>query len=68
MPDLMEKIQELPPELRREVHDFVDFLALNNPRENKKNCASIGRAPCERFVTSTPALSFKKKALEWWGD
>lgn len=28
MQDLMEKIQELSPELRREVHDFVDFLAL----------------------------------------
>ncbi|MBI5095548.1 MAG: DUF2281 domain-containing protein [Candidatus Hydrogenedentes bacterium] len=42
MASLEEKIHELPPDLRREVEDFVEFLNLRRSRAQRPN---PGRSP-----------------------
>ena len=42
MRTLEELIKELPPELQKEVHDFVKFLLEKRMRNTAEHCVRIG--------------------------
>ena len=64
----VEKLNSLPPLLRREAEDFIEFLAQKRalPKRThlRLNWAGALRDHRERFS----ALDLQKKSLEWWGD
>jgi len=70
METLKEMIDKLPPELQREVRDFVEFLLEKKVRKDKygrklrQDWASALRDYREQYT----ALDLQKKALEWRGD
>src|SRR5947209_6764734 len=61
MPTIEEKVRELPPELQREVDDFIDFLALKHASKARpaRDRGRGGRRP----VTIT-ALNGKEYTIE----
>ncbi|RMD68492.1 MAG: DUF2281 domain-containing protein [Gammaproteobacteria bacterium] len=68
MKTLEELIHELPPSLRKEVQDFVEFLLERKapPKGKKLHLSWAGglRDYREQFTS----LELQKKALEWWSD
>ncbi len=70
MKTLEEKIRELPPELRKEVEDFVEFLwekrmqARRGTRKLRQDWAGALEEYCKQYTS----LELQKSALEWRGD
>ena len=68
MRTLEDMIKELPPELRKEVEDFAQFLlekrAQKYGRKLRQDWAGALREYRDRYTS----LELQKKALEWRGD
>jgi hypothetical protein len=67
MRTLMEKIQSLPPDVQRQVEEYVDFLLSRhaaNPTERK--LSQDWAHGLARYAHQYTALELQKKALEWW--
>ena len=68
MENIGERILQLPPDLRREVEDFVQFLlerqAEKRGRKLSQNWAGALRDYRDRYTS----LELQRKALEWRGD
>jgi len=65
--DIKELVEKLPPDLQREVKDFVEFLLSKRIRKKQKlsmTWAGALREYRDRFTS----LELQKKAMEWWGD
>jgi hypothetical protein len=63
-----EMIKKLPPELQKDVFDFVEFLlekrAKKMGRRLRQDWAGSLRNYCDQYTS----LDLQKKALEWRGD
>ncbi len=68
MKNLEEKIRELPPELQKEVEDFVEFLLERIAKRKQKRLRMSWAGALEEFGNQYTSLELQKKALEWWGD
>jgi hypothetical protein len=68
MQTLAEKIQGLPPELRQEVFDFIDFLAIKRVAKKQKKLRLTWAGALKDFREQYTSTELQKKALEWWGD
>ncbi len=68
MNSLEEKIRELPPELQKEVEDFVEFLLDKRAKRKQKKLRMSWAGALEEFRNQYTSLKLQKKALEWWGD
>ncbi len=66
MVQIEQKIKELPPELRHEVEDFIEFLIERRRTKIVKNCGRAGLAHCGIFVINTRHLSFRRN--RWIGE
>ena len=68
MQTLEEKIKSLPPELRKEVEDFVgNLLDRFNHRANVKLRQDWAGA-LKEYRGKYTSVELQKKALEWRGD
>ncbi len=68
MPSLEDRIKDLPPDLRREVEDFVEFLIdrrMRQPRGKMKFGWEGALADLRDQYTS---VELQHKVLEWWSD
>lgn len=68
MPSLEDRIKDLPPDLRHEVEDFVDFLIdrrVSHPKGKMKFAWEGALADLREQHTS---VELQHKILEWWGD
>ncbi|MCX7854437.1 MAG: DUF2281 domain-containing protein [Anaerolineae bacterium] len=64
---LVEMIEALPPELQREVQEFVRSLARRTPRSARRlrqDWAGALREYRDRYT----AMELQRKAIEWRGD
>ncbi|MBI3848972.1 MAG: DUF2281 domain-containing protein [Verrucomicrobia bacterium] len=65
---IAEKLNTLPPRLRREAEDFIEFLAQKQfaPKRThlRMKWAGALRDQQDQFT----ALELQKKSLDWWGD
>jgi len=65
---LEELIQDLPPDMRSEVRDFVEFLLTKRERHAgktlKQDWAGALRDQRERYTS----LELERQALDWRGD
>ncbi len=68
MATLDDLVDQLPPELQREVEDFAKFL-LETRAQRKGGKLSLDWAGAlSEFSGQFTSLDLQKKALEWWGD
>ncbi len=68
MKTLEEKIKALPPELQREVEDFVEFLLERRGPKPKGKLKLDWRGALRDLRDQYTSVELQHKALEWWGD
>jgi hypothetical protein len=68
MDRLDELIRQLPPELQREVADFVEFLLEKRKRKPARPLRQDWAGALKDHRDQYTALDLQKKALEWRGD
>ena len=68
MKTLEEKIKALPPELQKEVEDFVEFLLNTKVHRKQKKLRLTWAGALREFRDQYTSLELQRKALEWWGD
>jgi hypothetical protein len=68
MKNLEERIKELPPELHREVMDFVDFLLEKRVRRGGKKLRQDWAGALKDFRGQYTSMELQKMSLEWRGD
>ncbi|HSE82992.1 MAG TPA: DUF2281 domain-containing protein [Thermodesulfobacteriota bacterium] len=61
-------IGELPPELQKEVEDFVQFLKEKRGRKAGKKLRQDWAGALKDYREQYTSLELQKKALEWRGD
>ncbi len=60
-------IKELPPDLRKEVMDFIEFLLSKKKKKKRKKLRMDWAGGLKEFRDKFTSLELQKKALEWWG-
>jgi len=68
MKTLEELVKELPPELRREVEDFVQFLLEKRARKRGRTLRQDWAGALRDYRDQYTSLELQRKALEWRGD
>ncbi len=67
---LQEKIEYLPPELQREVFDFIDFLLYKYEQNKKidktKTFTFNWAGKLSNLKDKYTSVELQHKALEWW--
>ncbi len=65
MPTLEEKIRALPPELQREVEDFLDSLLSKHTSIPKKPMKLDWRGGLKELRDKYTSVQLQHKILEW---
>lgn len=65
---LEELIRELPPDLRQQVQDFVEFLLDKRRPQGHTKLRQDWAGALEKYRDQFTSLELQKKALEWRGD
>ena len=68
MPTLKEYMEKLPPDLKQEVKDFVEFLLKKRVKKTKKKLSMNWAGALRDYRDQYTSLELQKKALEWRGD
>lgn len=68
MEDIGKIIKELPPELQKEVKDFVEFLKEKKVRKYGRKLSQDWAGALRDYRDKYTSLELQKKALEWRGD
>jgi len=63
---LVEMIEALPPELQREVQEFVTALAKRTPRPSRRLRQDWAGA-LQEYRDQYTALELQRKTIEWRG-
>ncbi len=66
--ELSEQIRKLPPDLQREVEDFVQFLLEKHGRRRPRKLRVDWAGALREYRDQYTSLELQKKALEWRGD
>lgn len=65
---LEKKIEELPPHLRQEVEDFVDYLLNKYGHKESRPLRQDWAGALKEHRKQTTSLELQRKTLEWRGD
>lgn len=65
---LDELVQELPPDLRAEVRDFVEFLLAKRRRGEKGRLRQDWAGALREYREQYTSLELQHQALAWRGD
>ena len=68
MENIEEMLKKLPPELQREVEDFVNFLIEKKTRKQGRKLRQDWAGALKDYRDKYTSLDLQKKALEWRGD
>jgi mRNA-degrading endonuclease RelE of RelBE toxin-antitoxin system len=68
MENIEEMVKKLPPELRQEVEDFVNFLIEKKSRKHGRKLRQDWGGALKDYRDEYTSLELQKKALEWRGD
>lgn len=63
-----EAIKDLPPDLQKEVLDFVEFLLAKKGKRKGRKLRQDWAGALRAFRDQYTSLELQKKALEWRGD
>ena len=68
MESLEEMIKSLPPELKQEAKDFIEYLMQKRQYPKKGKKLSLDWAGgLKKYRSRYSVLELEEKALEWWG-
>ena len=65
---LQELLQELPPDMRAEVRDFVEFLLAKRARRAKRTLRQDWAGALRDHREQYTSLGLQRQALSWRGD
>jgi len=65
---LEERIRELPPDLQKEVADFVEFLLEKRAGKRGRKLRQDWAGALSDYRDQYTSLDLQKKAMEWRGD
>jgi len=65
---LQELVQELPPDLRAEVRDFVEFLLSKRGQRTSQILRQDWAGALSEYRQRYTALELQRLALDWRGD
>ena len=65
---LEELIRELPPELQKEVRDFVEFLIEKRMQKPRRTFRLDWRGALRDMRDQYTSVDLQHRASEWWGD
>jgi len=65
---LQELVQELPPDMRAEVRDFVEFLLAKRGRGVTRTLRQDWAGALRDYREQYTALELQRQALAWRGD
>jgi len=68
MKKVEEIVKELPPDLKEEVRDFVEFLIVKKGPRKRGKLRMKWAGALREYRNKYTSLELQKKALEWWGD
>ena len=68
MMQIEQKIKDLPPELKHEVEDFVDFLIEKKMAKHGKKLRQDWAGALSDFRDQYTSLELQNKSLNWRGD
>ncbi len=68
METVEELINELPPDMKREVYDFARFLLESRAHPRQKKMRLTWAGALREYRDKFTSLELQKKSLEWWGD
>ncbi|OGQ12552.1 MAG: hypothetical protein A2026_07945 [Deltaproteobacteria bacterium RBG_19FT_COMBO_46_12] len=68
MENIEEMVKKLPPELKREVENFVNFLIEKKVRKHGRKMRQDWAGALKDYRDQYTSLELEKKALEWRGD
>lgn len=63
-----EMIKKLPPELQKDVFDYVEFLLEKRARKKGRRLRQDWAGALRDYRDQYTSLELQKKALEWRGD
>ncbi len=64
MEPLEKKINQLPPDLQKEVYDFVDFLELKGLNRKKSKLSLDWAGGLREFKNQFTSLELQKKVID----
>lgn len=65
---LQEKLKQLPPELKTEASDFIDYLLQKIKRKRRSKLKLNWAGGLKEFRDKYTSLELQRKISEWWGD
>ncbi|MDI6767468.1 MAG: DUF2281 domain-containing protein [Bacteroidota bacterium] len=65
---LEKKIAQLPPDLQKEVEDFIESLIKQRSSTTAKKLKLQWRGALKDLKNKYTSVELQHKALEWWGD
>lgn len=68
MKSIDERIKNLPPNLKREVEEFVNSLLRKRRKKSGKKLRQDWAGALKDYRDQYTSLELQKKALEWRGD
>jgi len=68
MENIEEMVKKLPPELKREVENFVNFLIEKKVRKHGRKMRQDWAGALKDYRDQYTSLELEKKAFEWRGD
>ena len=68
MENLEKLIRGLPPDLKQEVEDFIQFLLSKRAKKEGTRLRQNWGGALKEFRQQYSALELQKKTLEWRGD
>ncbi len=68
MDNVADLIKKLPPDLQREVEQFVEFLSSKQGRKKGRKLRQDWAGALKEYRDRYTSLELQKKALEWRGD
>lgn len=68
MESLEAMIERLPPDLKKEVKDFVQFLIEKRMNKKKVYLALDWAGGLSEYRDMFTSLDLQKKALDWWEE
>jgi hypothetical protein len=68
MENLEERVKKLPPDLQREIEDFVRFLVTRRGRKHPARLKLGWRGALRDMRRKFTSVELQHKASEWWGD
>ncbi len=68
MNTLEDMIKELPPDLKDEVRDFVQFLVEKRTKKHGRKLRQDWAGGLKDYRNQYTSLELQKKSLDWRGD